>query len=401
MIDYYKIKDILMEQGFPNAFIDLDAFDKNIHTVSRRAASKKVRIASKSVRCVGLLKRILSSSPAYNGLMCYHPEEAAWIAEKFADSQLLKRNGILMGYPYLNRKNVIPAIEALKNGHDIVFMVDLVEHLEVLQKLGIEYGVQIPVCIDMDSSSNKKVVWFGVRRSNLLQAQDCIEFAKKILNYSKLELRGLMGYEAQIAGLPDIQKNKIKQIAIASFKKSSIQEIALRRKQAVEGIQALGIRLELVNGGGTGSMESTGKEEVVTELTAGSAFFNPTLFDGYKTFAHEPSAFFALEITRKPIQNIYTCAGGGYIASGATAIEKQPSIFWPIGASLLPDEGAGEVQTPFLYKGKEKLSPGMPIIFRHAKAGELCERFNKLLIFSENKLKETMLSYRGEGKCFV
>jgi len=59
------------------------------------------------------------------------------------------------------------------------------------------------------------------------------------------------------------------------------------------------------------------------------------------------------------------------------------------------------VQTPVLYKGTEKLKLGDPIFMRHAKAGELCERFNSLLLVAEGKIIDEVKTYRGEGKCFL
>ena len=42
--------------------------------------------------------------------------------------------------------------------------------------------------------------------------------------------------------------------------------------------------VELVNGGGTGSLHTTAREAAVTEVTAGSGFYAPTLFDRYSAF---------------------------------------------------------------------------------------------------------------------
>jgi D-serine deaminase-like pyridoxal phosphate-dependent protein len=62
---------------------------------------------------------------------------------------------------------------------------------------------------------------------------------------------------------------------------------------------------------------------------------------------------------------------------------------------------AGEVQTPIHYTGAEQLALGDPILMRHSKAGELCERFNELLILQQDKLLGVFPTYRGEGKCFL
>jgi D-serine deaminase-like pyridoxal phosphate-dependent protein len=104
---------------------------------------------------------------------------------------------------------------------------------------------------------------------------------------------------------------------------------------------------------------------------------------------------------RHPKPEIYTCLGGGYIASGSTDANKQPVPYLPDGAKLTDLEGAGEVQTPILYQGQEKLTHGDPIFLRHSKAGELCERFNDLYLISNGHIVDQVPTYRGEGKNFL
>ena len=64
-------------------------------------------------------------------------------------------------------------------------------------------------------------------------------------------------------------------------------------------------------------------------------------------------------------------------------------------------EGAGEVQTPLDRTGcPEPIEPGDPILFRHAKAGELCERFNELLLVGPDGIEDRVPTYRGQGWAF-
>jgi hypothetical protein len=104
---------------------------------------------------------------------------------------------------------------------------------------------------------------------------------------------------------------------------------------------------------------------------------------------------------RKPTENIYTCFGGGYIGSGSIDNIKAPTPFLPICMNLLTFEGAGEVQTPFSYIGNEKLKVGDSVFFRHAKAGEICEHFDKIILLKNDGVQGYALTYRGEGKTFI
>ena len=76
-------------------------------------------------------------------------------------------------------------------------------------------------------------------------------------------------------------------------------EIAERRAEIVAAVGAVA-PLRFVNGGGTGSLELTAREEAVTELAAGSGFYAPALFDDYSRFSLQPAAGFALPVVRRP-----------------------------------------------------------------------------------------------------
>jgi hypothetical protein len=153
-----------------------------------------------------------------------------------------------------------------------------------------------------------------------------------------------------------------------------------------------------VNGGGTGSVAFTGSDPVVTEVAVGSGFLCPHLFDGYDL---EPAAFFALPVVRSSDPGFVTCAGGGYVASGATGADRSPIVVAPDGLVPLSLEGWGEVQTPFRWTG-DGAAPalGDPVVARHAKAGELAERFATYLLARGDRIVGEEPTYRGEGASF-
>ena len=66
--DYYR--DILGSHPMPYAFVDIDLLEQNVREVTRRAAGKHVRLASKSIRSVSILERLFRSSPdCFRGIM--------------------------------------------------------------------------------------------------------------------------------------------------------------------------------------------------------------------------------------------------------------------------------------------------------------------------------------------
>jgi len=388
------LNEIAKDLSLPALLLDLQAFDQNCKSILEKANGKTVRIATKSIRSIPVLKRILEFDARFKGLMSYSPNEAIFLAEQGFDD-------ILIGYPCWDSE-ALTAISLLNNdGHQITCMIDSLEHVHYLNEIAEKTGGMFYLCLDVDMSTRFLNLHFGVRRSPLKTVDDVLQLAREIKKYPRLKLIGVMGYEAQIAGVGDnIPSQLLKNRLILFLKKKSFQEIKNRRKSVVQALGKEGVQLKFVNGGGTGSLDVTSKEETVTELTAGSGFYAPLLFDYYRDFRYTPSLFFALPIVRKPAPNIYTCLGGGYIASGPHGRDKVPQPVYPKGGKLLPFEGAGEVQTP-IYFEKEILEIGDAVVFRAAKAGEICERFNEIICVEQGKIVDRYLTYRGEGKCFL
>lgn len=393
--DYQALKQRFAALTPPFAFVDLDALEANARQVIARSGSLPVRIASKSLRCTSLIKHILKLSPRFQGLMCFTAAEALWLSRQGFDD-------LLMGYPSYDADSLRALCAEVSAGKNICLMIDSSEQARFLNQIAAETCVTLNICLDLDMSSDFPGLHFGVWRSSLRAVKDLEPLLFHLKPLTHLRLAGLMGYEAQIAGVGDqMPGSRLKNQLIRQLQKTSLSEALKRRQQAVARLQALGHTLDFVNGGGSGSLELTAEDRSVTELTAGSAFYAPTLFDHYSRFQLQPAAGFALPIVRQPAPGIYTCLGGGYIASGGIGPEKQPSIWSPQGATLLPLEGAGEVQTPFKYTGPENLNLGQPVFFRHAKAGELCERFEHLHLVRQGKVIDTVPTYRGEGKTFL
>jgi len=96
-----------------------------------------------------------------------------------------------------------------------------------------------------------------------------------------------------------------------------------------------------------------------------------------------------------------TVLGGGYLASGVPGPDRLPQPYLPAGLRYDKNEGAGEVQTPLIGTAADGLRLGDRVWFRHAKAGELCERFATLYLIEGGRIVDEVPTYRGEGKTFL
>lgn len=390
--DYKKLSQNI---ALPAAFVDLDFLKANVDAIIKKAGHKKIRVASKSVRSVALLKYVFEHSNAFEGIMSFTIEESSFLIKNgFKD--------VLIGYPSMQPTPIAECMRLAK-AHEakMTFMVDCTEHVKQLNDIASSENTVARICIDIDMSVQFPGLYFGVYRSSIRNEKALYHLLASIKEYKNIDIVGLMGYEAQIAGVVDNEFNQgIKNTLVRWLKKKSIAKIRTRRASMVKIVEKeIGKPLEIVNGGGTGSLSSTTEEPKITEVTVGSGILSPHLFDNYQDFKYFPTAFFGLQVVRKPGDDIYTLHGGGYIASGSIEKLKAPQPYLPDDMHLIKNEGAGEVQTPIMYQGD--LALGSPVFFRHAKAGELCERFNQLHLIENGSIKTSVPTYRGEGMCFL
>ena len=399
--EYERYREIFRGRRLPLAFVDLEKFDRNVAFVAstQSRTGKTIRVHSKSIRCVPLLRRILDTGgDAFRGVMTFTMEETAFLAEKGLDD-------FIVSYPTVQPTDLDLFAGLTRAGKTVSLIVDSEDHLERLSRAGERGGVVLGACMDVDMSYRplKTPLHLGVRRSPVRTAEDALALARRSEDLPGVRIDSIMGYEAHIAGLnDDLPDARIKSRILRALKKASVRELTERRGSVVERLRQEGLELRAVNGGGSGSLLSTGGDPSVTEVTAGSAFYAPGLFRHFKEVSFEPSAFFALQIVRRPAKGIVTCHGGGYVASGPVGEDKLPVPFLPRGCCFLPLEGAGEVQTPLkLPTGCPDLRLGDPIFFQHAKAGEIAERFNSFSLVGENRIVDRAQTYRGEGKAFL
>ncbi|MFK0243352.1 amino acid deaminase/aldolase [Amycolatopsis azurea] len=377
----------------PFAVVDLDAFDANGADLLRRANGKPIRVVSKSVRCRYLLERVLAR-PGFEGLMCYSLAEAVWHVEQGTSED------IVVAYPTADHGALRRLAANDRARAAISLMVDSPEHLDLVDAALGQGHPEIRVCLELDASWRPLPgVHIGTRRSPVFSPRHAADLARTILSRKGFRLVGMMAYEGQIAGLGDAAGSGLKNSAIGWMQRKSIVEIAKRRAAAVKAVRALA-DLEFVNGGGSGSVESTGAEAAVTDIAAGSGLIGPTLFDGYAHFSPRPAAMFALPVVRRPAPKVATLFSGGYIASGPTESSRQPKPYLPEGLSLLGFEGAGEVQTPVSGEAARHLRLGDRVWLRHAKAGELAERFTHYHVVIGDRVDRTVPTYRGESQNF-
>ncbi|MFJ2177675.1 amino acid deaminase/aldolase [Streptomyces sp. NPDC087851] len=380
----------------PLALVDLDAFDANADDLVRRAGGKPLRVASKSVRCRALLERVLSRE-GFAGIMSFTLAESLWLARSGFDD-------VLLAYPSADRAAYAELAADPKLAAAVTVMIDDPAHLDLIDAAREGGREEVRVCLELDTALRLLGgrIRIGALRSPLSEPAQLAELARSVARRPGFRLVGLMAYEGHVAGVGDALAGRpVRSRVIRLMQSVARGELTERRAAVVRAVRAVAPDLEFVNGGGTGSVQHTAAEDAVTEIAAGSGLYVPRLFDNYTSFTGRPAALFAQPVVRRPGVGVVTVLGGGYPASGAAGADRLPVPYLPEGLRYDPQEGPGEVQTPLLGAAADDLLIGDKVWFRHAKAGELCERFDTLRLVEGDRVVASVPTYRGEGRTFL
>ncbi|SEB35335.1 D-serine deaminase, pyridoxal phosphate-dependent [Paramicrobacterium humi] len=390
-----KLDAATADEEPPFGVLHLGALRFNAHDMIRRAAGTPIRLATKSVRIRSVMDAALAL-PGFAGVLAFTLPEALWLAETVDD--------VVVGYPSVDRAAITRLAASESLASRVTLMVDSPEHLDFIDAVVPPKGrASIRVCLEIDAAwaGPLPLGRLGVWRSPLREPHDARAFAEHILARPGFELVGMMAYEAQIAGVPDrVPGQAGKNATVRWFQRRSRADVAERRGEAVRLVREIA-DLRFVNGGGTGSIESTAHDDSVTEIAAGSGLLAGHLFDDYSAFAPAPAASFALPVVRKPRPDAVTMLGGGWVASGPAAPDRLPRVEWPRDLRMAPREMAGEVQTPLMGENATRLRIGDRVWLRHAKSGELSERLADFAVVDGDAIVDRVPTYRGEGRMFL
>jgi D-serine deaminase-like pyridoxal phosphate-dependent protein len=360
---FERFEETFSGRQAPFAFLDLDAAWSNAADMLRRSRGKPIRIGSSAIRSRPVLERLLDLDPGFQGALTFSLAETLWLWERDV-------RDLVVAYPTADRACLTRLARITSEDPDQapVVMVDSTEHLDLIEEAAASFIAPIRVAIDIDMSWRPLggIVKVGARRSPIRTADDAVALAQDIDRRERTTLVGVQAYEAQIAGIGDNVPGKaINNLIVRRMQAASARELEERRAEIVMALSEVA-RLEFVNGGGTGSIETTASEWAVTEVGAGSGFFAPVQLDHYRSFRPRPAAMFALPVTRS--------------------------------SDIRLDVQGAERALP--RTRPDRMTLGDRVYFRDRRAGDLCERFDRLFLVTGTTIRDEVPTYRGEGKSF-
>jgi D-serine deaminase-like pyridoxal phosphate-dependent protein len=319
--DRIQLQQQLNRQHIPTpcVLVDMDQLKENALRFAElaRANGKTIRIATKSLRVPELIQDVVQMAPdVYKGFMCFSVTEAHFLWKKFG------WDDFLVAYPTTDIMDITLAWVMTQSGVSIILMVDVPDHVhqigvtaraQVLAEIRakaeedecneakhkehsdptkvptVDMKIPLKICIDADMSLNIFGKHIGAHRSGTFCERDVHCLIDDIGRYkSVLKFVGVMGYEAQIAGVADSANSCILNAAIRFMKRISRWDVRRKRSHISKLLRLRETDIELFNGGGTGSIITAVSEPWLTEVTVGSGLLQSQYFDAYDDNKSEP-----------------------------------------------------------------------------------------------------------------
>jgi D-serine deaminase-like pyridoxal phosphate-dependent protein len=230
----------------PALLLDLDRVERNIATMAKffETQASSLRPHFKTPKCPEVARRQLEAGAI--GITCAKLGEAEEIAKAGLDASVLIANQIL-GPLKLRR-----AVELAGRLRELIIAVDDATQIDALSEAAANGRARIGVVVETD---------VGMHRCGTTEPEQTVELARRA-RASRLEYRGIMGYEGHAVLVPDDDKRR------------ELGEASMAR--LIEHRQALcdaGLEPEIVSAGGTGTHDISGSTPGVTEIQAGSYVF--------------------------------------------------------------------------------------------------------------------------------
>ncbi len=231
----------------PCLILDLDALERNIKKMGDYAAAHGMRhrVHGKMHKSVNVAKLQEDLGGAV-GVCC----------QKVSEAEVFARGGIkdiLVSNQVRDPAKIDRLVRLPKLGARTIVCVDDIDNVADLSAAAQRHETELEIFIEIDC---------GAGRCGVSTTEDVVAIAKAVEAAPNLTFSGIQAYQGAMQHLDEYEAREEKLNAAISMV-----------KDAVEGLQAEGIKCDLVSGGGTGSYYFESNSGVYNELQCGSYAF--------------------------------------------------------------------------------------------------------------------------------
>ncbi|SHG72368.1 D-3-hydroxyaspartate aldolase [Cognatiyoonia sediminum] len=231
----------------PALVLDLDALERNIKKMGdyAKAHGMRHRVHGKMHKSVDVAKLQERLGGAV-GVCC----------QKVSEAEVFARGGIkdvLVSNQVRHPRKIDRLAQLPKFGARTIVCVDDIDNVAELSEAAVRHGTQIECFIEMD---------VGAGRCGVIGAENVLTIAKAIDAAEGLKFTGIQAYQGAMQHMDSYDDRKAK-----------IEAAVAMVKEAIDLLEPVGLKPELVSGGGTGSYYFESNSGVFNELQCGSYAF--------------------------------------------------------------------------------------------------------------------------------
>ena len=226
----------------PALVVDVAAMERNIGRMAEYFAAGPCRLRPhfKAHKTPEIARRQLAGGSC-TGLTCATVSEAEVAAD-------LCRDILIANEPVGPGK--CERVAALAHRVPITVAIDSTAGLDAIAAAARRAGVTVSVLVDLN---------VGQMRCGVEPGGDAVRLARQVVSAEGVTLRGLMGYEGHLVGLPDRAEREARtRLAMAGL------------VETARVCRADGLPCDVVSAGGTGTYDISGGIDGITEIQAGS-----------------------------------------------------------------------------------------------------------------------------------
>jgi len=247
---------------------------------------------------------------------------------KLSEAEVMAQAGIsdvLITGPVVGARKAARLANLSKQARPIA-VVDCIEHVDMLDTAGKEFGVRIRTVIEVD---------LGMHRCGVQPGDPAVALAKAINGREGLKFEGLMAWEGHALRIQDIDE-----------KRATVEEAVTKLLDTARAIRAADVPVNIISCGGTGTYPLSAAVHGITEIEAGGGIYGDLVYSRSFGIDH-PMAMtvIATVISRPDPKRIVTDAGFKTLSSQGAAPEPK-DITNVAAARMSAEHGTIEVTEP-------------------------------------------------------
>ncbi len=230
----------------PRLLVDLDVLERNVGRMMASVARHGVswRPHTKGIKVPAVAHKLIRAGAI--GVTCAKLGEAEVMAAAGIGSILIANQ--IVGAEKIER------LVHLQHHAEVIACVDSAGNIAEIAAAALRAGVEQPVLIEVDT---------GMNRCGVSPGAETVAMARLVAATPGLRLRGVMGWEGHLAGMPAGEQKRAATAAAVGLLTAS-----------ADACRAAGFPIDIVSCGGTGTHPITAGLPGVTEIQAGGAIFH-------------------------------------------------------------------------------------------------------------------------------